>query len=122
MLVHDADDQLALDHDADDQLALDHDADDQLALDHDADDQLALDQEAAFQSGLAGASADQPAESNVFSPVAGSTTTNPLSPAFGLALPSAARAPAMFTVPTPSAPVDGYPVGTFADTIRAPLT
>ena len=96
MLDHEADDQLALDHEADDQLALDHEADDQLALDHEADDQLALDHEAAFQAGSVAAVAAQPAASNVFSPVAGSVTTKRLSPAFGLARPSAAIAPAMF--------------------------
>jgi len=122
MLDHDADDQLALDHEAEDQLALDHDADDQLALDHEADDQLALDHDAAFQAGSVAAVAAQPVESNVLSPVATSVVTKRSSPAFGLARPSAAIAAGMFNVPTPSAPVEPYPVGTFAAAINAPLT
>ena len=96
MLVHDADDQLAFDHDADDQLALDHDADDQLALDH----------EAWFQAGSAAAVAAQPLESKEFSPVTGSRATKRPSPAFGFALPPAASAPGMLSVPTPSGPAD----------------
>ena len=99
-----------------------HEADDQLALDHEADDQLALDQEAASHPGSVAAVAAQPVESNTLNPVTGSVATKRSSPAFGSARPSAAIAAGMFNVPTPSAPVEAYPVGTFAETINAPLT
>ena len=116
MLDHEADDQLALDHEADDQLALDHEADDQLALDQEADDQLALDQEAAFQAGSADAAAVQAVASKVL------FVTKRLRPAFGLACPSVAIAPATLTMPTPIAPTESYPAGTLALAINAPLT
>ena len=109
MLAQEADDQEALDQEADDQLALlqdalDQEVDDQDAELQEADDQLALLHEAWFQAGSLVAVAAQLSALKLFSLVKGSVTTNLLRPAFGFAVPSAAIAPGMSRMPTPSAP------------------
>ena len=103
--------QLALAHDALDQEAELQEAELQEALDHEAELQEAelqeaLDQDAEAHDALLAAYDFQELGLNVFRPSELSKVTNWLRPAFGFAVPLAARAAEALTTPTPRAPIE----------------